>query len=62
MELINLFEKKQTKIKREKIQNVRIKAEIDHCGSCSRGVKLIFSGGHISLVVAFKGPNVISTP
>ena len=24
-----------------------------------RGVKLIFSGGHISLVVAFKGPNVI---
>ena len=24
-----------------------------------RGVKLIFIGGHISLVVAFKGPNVI---
>ena len=24
-----------------------------------RGVKLIFTGGHISLVVAFKGPNVI---
>ena len=27
-----------------------------------RGVKLIFTGGHISLTVAFKGPNVISTP
>ena len=26
---------------------------------CSRGVKLIFTGGHISLVVAFKGLNVI---
>ena len=26
-----------------------------HC----RGVKPIFTGGHISLVVAFKGPNVI---
>ena len=25
----------------------------------SKGVKLIFTGGHISLVVAFKGPNVI---
>ena len=25
-----------------------------------RGVKLIFTRGHISLVVAFKGPNVIS--
>ena len=24
-----------------------------------RGVKLIFTGGHISLAVAFKGPNVI---
>ena len=24
-----------------------------------RGVKLIFTGGHISLVVAFKGLNVI---
>ena len=24
-----------------------------------RGVKLIFTGGHISLEVAFKGPNVI---
>ena len=24
-----------------------------------RGVKLIFTGGHISLMVAFKGPNVI---
>ena len=24
-----------------------------------RGVKLIFMGGHISLTVAFKGPNVI---
>ena len=24
-----------------------------------RGVKLIFTGGHISLSVAFKGPNVI---
>ena len=23
-----------------------------------RGVKLIFTGGHISLVVAFKGPDV----
>ena len=23
-----------------------------------RGVKLIFTGGHISLAVAFKGPNV----
>ena len=23
------------------------------------GVKLIFTGGHISLMVAFKGPNVI---
>ena len=27
-----------------------------------RGVKLIFTRGHISLTVAFKGPNVISTP
>ena len=27
--------------------------------SYSRGVKLIFTGGHISLMVAFKGPNVI---
>ena len=26
---------------------------------CFRGVTLILSGGHISLVVAFKGPNVI---
>ena len=26
----------------------------------SRGVKLIFTGGHISLTVAFKGPNVMS--
>ena len=26
--------------------------------SC-RGVKLIFAGGHISLTVAFKGPNAI---
>ena len=26
----------------------------------TRGVKLIFTGGHISLLVAFKGPNVIS--
>ena len=25
----------------------------------SRGVKLIFTGGHISFAVAFKGPNVI---
>ena len=25
----------------------------------SRGVKLIFTGGHISLAVAFKGMNVI---
>ena len=25
----------------------------------SRGVKLIFTGGHFSLLVAFKGPNVI---
>ena len=25
----------------------------------TRGVKLIFTGDHISLVVAFKGPNVI---
>ena len=24
-----------------------------------RGVKLVFTGGHISLVVAFKGPTVI---
>ena len=24
-----------------------------------QGVKLIFTGGHITLVVAFKGPNVI---
>ena len=24
----------------------------------TRGVKLIFTGGHISLEVAFKGPNV----
>ena len=24
-----------------------------------QGVKLIFTGGHISLMVAFKGPNVI---
>ena len=29
------------------------------CIQISRGVKLIFMGGHISLVVAFKGPNVI---
>ena len=27
-----------------------------------RNVKLIFTGGHISLMVAFKGPNIISTP
>ena len=26
-----------------------------------KGVKLIFTGGHISLTVAFKGQNVIST-
>ena len=26
------------------------------------GIKLILMGGHISLVVAFKGLNVISTP
>ena len=26
----------------------------------SRGIKLTFTGGHISLVVAFKGLNVIS--
>ena len=26
------------------------------------GVKFIFTGGHISLTVAFKGLNVISTP
>ena len=25
----------------------------------TRGVKLIFTGGHISLEIAFKGPNVI---
>ena len=25
----------------------------------SGGVKLIFTGGHISLEVAFKGPNII---
>ena len=25
----------------------------------SRGVKLIFTGAHISLMVVFKGPNVI---
>ena len=25
----------------------------------ARGVKLIFNGGHISLAIAFKGPNVI---
>ena len=24
----------------------------------ARGVKLLFTGGHISLAVAFKGPNV----
>ena len=29
------------------------------CTVCARGVKLIFTGGHISLVVAFKGLNVI---
>ena len=28
-------------------------------GLLCRGVKLIFTGGHISLVAAFKGPNVI---
>ena len=28
----------------------------------SRGVKPIFTGGHISLAVAFKGPTIISTP
>ena len=28
-------------------------------GDHTRGVKLIFTGGHISLLVAFKGPNVI---
>ena len=26
----------------------------------NRDVKLIFTGGHISLVVAYKGPNAIS--
>ena len=25
----------------------------------TKGIKLIFTGGHISLAVAFKGPNVI---
>ena len=25
---------------------------------CKTGVKLIFTGGHVNLVVAFKGPNV----
>ena len=36
-----------------------------HCPlgqSPGRGVKLIFTGGHVSLVVAFKGLNVISDP
>ena len=28
-------------------------------GEACRGVRLIFTGGHISLTVAFKGPNVI---
>ena len=27
-----------------------------------RGVKLIFTGGHISLTVAFRGPNVTLGP
>ena len=27
--------------------------------SYSRGVKVIFTGGHITFMVAFKGPNVI---
>ena len=30
-----------------------------HKNLYSRGVKLIFTGGHLSLVVAFKGPKVI---
>ena len=28
----------------------------------SSGVTLMVTGGHMSLAVAFKGPNVISTP
>ena len=30
-----------------------------HSRSWTRGVKLILAGGHISLAVAFKGPDVI---
>ena len=29
------------------------------CATSRRGIKLIFNRGHISLTVAFKGPNVI---
>ena len=40
-----------------------ITVAMNHMGNrnipSSRGVKLIFTGGHISLAVAFKGPNVI---
>ena len=32
---------------------------ISQLSSYTMGLKLIFTGGHISLVVAFKGPNVL---
>ena len=41
---------------------VRMAAQIlAHAGLWGRGVRLIFTGGHVSLAVAFKRPNVIST-
>ena len=37
---------------------IRVRANISNF-TLYQGVKLIFTGGHISLAVAFKGPNVI---
>ena len=44
---------------------VRLGSGVPDCFDCispsthSRGVRVIFTEGHISLAVAFKGPNVI---
>ena len=39
-----------------------LNVELETIEILHRGVKLIFTGGHISLEVAFKGLNVVSTP
>ena len=49
---------KQSKV----LSSLIIYRALETYGHPSRGVKLIFTGGHISLAVVFKGPNVISTP